>query len=112
MNDVNQLLDAADLETDADDCSVLHTGETNDYFVEAQVDEGEYEPTAEELSLIDEENYRNHKINLADCKEYEVDIVKSYLKEIGRYKLLSAHEEVLIGERMHQGDRKAKNSDK
>ncbi len=109
LNDVNQLLDAAaDLETDADDCSVLHTGETNDYFVEAQVDEGEYEPTAEELSLIDEENYRNHKINLADCKEYEVDIVKSYLKEIGRYKLLSAHEEVLIGERMHQGDRKAK----
>lgn len=82
--------------------------ETEKYLNETdEIDEDE--PDEFQLNAIDRENnYYDEKVDFSKVKEYETDLVKTYLKEIGRYKLLTGEEEIRIGEKISLGDKKAR----
>ncbi len=67
----------------------------------------EEEPDEWQLHAVDEIRF-DEKIDYSKIADHEIDLVKAYLKEIGRFKLLSGEEEIRIGERISYGDKKAR----
>ncbi|MEN6461613.1 MAG: RNA polymerase sigma factor RpoD [Syntrophomonas sp.] len=68
----------------------------------------DYEPDEAQLNAIEEKQYSDEKIDYSKIAGHEIDLVKSYLKEIGRFKLLTGEDEILIGEKISRGNKQAK----
>jgi RNA polymerase primary sigma factor len=106
LMNVNDLLDHYETESMLD----LIIDSEQEFEDELPAGSVENEPTIDELALIDEEDYVTENIDFSKIREYEIDIVKAYLKEIGQYRLLTANEEIALGERIQRKDINAKNA--
>ena len=66
------------------------------------------EPDEAMLMTLENVQFDSAKIDYSKMQGYEVDAVKTYLKDIGRFRLLTGEEEVQIFRKMSNGDLKAK----
>jgi RNA polymerase primary sigma factor len=65
------------------------------------------EPNEAQLNEIDDNDYDDDGLGDRKFRDDEVDSIKSYLKEIGEYKLLTPAEELELGDKIFNGDKKA-----
>jgi RNA polymerase primary sigma factor len=66
------------------------------------------EPTEQPLEELTELSDKPSKSQDVTVRYYEVDLIRQYLNEIGKTKLLSAEEEVMLAKRYAKGDMEAK----
>lgn len=104
------LMDPEDLLNLVDKPSPTDLDEENALPERPYYEDKSYEPTAEQLASIEQDIVFKDDVDFRKVKEYEVDSVKAYLHEIGMYRLLTARDEIELGERIRYGDKQARNA--